>query len=301
MTFNTRESSRYTGQPVKLYLVQGVNTDDDVPLGPFAYTNGETPITRPVLNAVGAPVNVEFQPWPIKNSDLSHDGTLDKSDITVTMANGSEMDDLFLAYPPSQVVNLTIFEGHLGDEVTEANYPATWMGRIVSGAYSDTNEIELSGLPVSTSIKRPGLRRNYQVGCPHVLYGPQCRASKPAATVAREVVSVSRNKITMETTLGGTYGLYVGGLIEWANSSNGRRELRTISAVHPAGLEVTIRGIARGLAAGTHLALSRGCNHQMTGCNQHTNSVEGGSNIHNYGGQFAIPLENPLSQKNQFY
>ncbi|RWX68928.1 hypothetical protein EN780_07850 [Mesorhizobium sp. M4B.F.Ca.ET.089.01.1.1] len=301
MTFGIRESSRYRGQPVSLYLIQGATTDDGAPVGPYAYNNGEAPITRSVLDAEGNPVNIEFIPWPIKNSNISHDGTLDKSDITVTMAFGSEMDDLFLAYPPSDVVNLTIFEGHIGDDVTEENFPAVWMGRITSSADNDSNEQELSCVPVSTSIKRPGLRRNYQVGCPHVLFGPQCRASKVAATVDREFVSVTRNKITIDVSLGATYARYVGGLLQWINADNGRKELRTISAVRADGLEVTIRGIARGLVAGNPLSVIRSCNHQMTGCNQHTNSVTGGSNIKNYGGQFGIPLENPLSQKNQFY
>lgn len=301
MTFATRESSRYTGQPVKLYLIQGANLTDDVPLGPFAFNNGETPITRPVLDENGSPVDVVFDPWPIKNSDLAHDGTLDKSDITVTMALGhDDMDTLFLAYPPSQVVNLTIFEGHIGDAVTEENFPASWMGRIVSSAYNDTNEQLLSCLPVSTKIKQPGLRRNYQIGCPHVLYGPQCRASMAAATVTKSVASVTRNKITLNVAVTNA-DRYVGGLLQWANSDNGRKELRTISSMRTDGTEITIRGIARGLAAGTQLSVIRGCNHLMTGCNLHTNSVTGGPNIHNYGGQPFIPLENPLSQKNQFY
>ncbi|MER9524079.1 phage BR0599 family protein [Mesorhizobium sp. M0292] len=301
MTFKTRESSRYTGQPVKLYLIQGANLNDDVPLGPYAFNNGESVITRSILNAEGDPVDVDFIPWPIKNSDISHDGTLDKSDITVTMALGHpDMDTMFLAYPPSQVVNLTIFEGHIGDEVTGENFPASWMGRIVSGAYNDTNEQLLSCVPVSTKIKQPGLRRNYQIGCPHVLFGPQCRASKSAATVVRSVVSVTRNKITLSSALANE-NRYVGGLLEWANSDNGRKELRTISFVRADGLEVMVRGIARGLAEGTSLSVIRGCNRQMSGCALHTDSVAGGSNIHNYGGQPFIPLENPLSQKNQFY
>ncbi|UVK46809.1 phage BR0599 family protein [Mesorhizobium sp. AR07] len=292
MTFGTRESSRYSGIPVTLFLLQGAeNPTADVPLGPYAFCDGETAIVR---------AGITYQPWPIKHSDLSHDGTLDKSDITVSLALGSPLDALFLAYPPSQVVNLTIFEGHIGDAVTPENFPATWMGRAVGGGYED-NELHLSGVPVSTSLKQPGLRRNYQIGCPHVLYGSQCLANKAAATVSRAVASVDRNKITMAATLGATYGQYIGGLVQWANSTTGQKELRTISAVHPAGLIITIRGAGRGLAAGTVLSISRGCNHQMSGCNLHVNSVGGGPNIQNYGGQPFIPLENPLSLKNQFY
>ncbi|WP_191126170.1 phage BR0599 family protein [Mesorhizobium sp. B2-1-2] len=256
-------------------------------------------------NPNGVLENIAFLPWPIKHSDLSHDGTLDKSDIKVTLAIGSaeigsDIDTVFLAYPPSQVVNLTIFEGHIGDAVTEANFPATWMGRIVSGGYDDSNQLELSCLPVSTKIKQPGLRRNYQIGCPHVLFGPQCRADKAAATVLRTVTSVTGTKIDFNSALVNP-DRYVGGLLQWTNSDNGRKELRTIASVRFDGGQLTIRGLARGLAAGTQLSIARGCNRQMSGCNQHIESGVGGSNIHNYGGQPFIPLENPLSQKNQFY
>ncbi|QNP78415.1 phage BR0599 family protein [Agrobacterium tumefaciens] len=297
MSFDQRENSRYSGTPVSLYLIQGAeNSDEGGNIGPFGFNNGEEIINRKIgVNDLGQDIILPFYPWPIKNSAITHDGTLDKSDVTISMSLGSEIDQLFLAYPPSQVVNLTIFEGHVGDPVTEENYPAIWLGRILGSTYKK-NELELSCQPVSTSLKRPGLRRNYQIGCPHVLYGSQCRASRAAATVARSVGSVTRNRVMVDGWLGAQFGLYVGGLLEWINSDTGVRELRTIANVlNDSGTSViVIRGIARGLAAGTQLSVIRGCNRQMSGCNQH-------NNIQNYGGQPFIPLENPLSSKNQFY
>lgn len=297
MSFDQHEISRYSGTPVSLYLIQGAeNSDGAEQIGPFGFNNGEEIINRKIgTDELGQDIILPFHPWPIKNSTLSHDGTLDKSDVTVTMSLGSEIDQLFLAYPPSQVVNLTIFEGHVGDPVTEENFPALWLGRILGSTYKK-NEMELSCQPVSTSLKRPGLRRNYQIGCPHVLYGPQCKANRAAATVTRAVASVSRNRIMVDAWLGAQFGLYVGGLLEWINSDTGVRELRTIAGVlNDSGTSViVIRGVARGLAVGTPLSVIRGCNRQMSGCHQH-------SNILNYGGQPFIPLENPLSSKNQFY
>jgi hypothetical protein len=297
MSFNQRENSRYSGTPVSLYLIQGAeNSAESGMIGPYGFNNGETIINRKIgVNDLGQDIILPFYPWPIKNSAITHDGTLDKSDVTISMSLGSEIDQLFLAYPPSQVVNLTIFEGHVGDPVTEENYPALWLGRILGSTYKK-NEIELSCQPVSTSLKRPGLRRNYQIGCPHVLYGSQCRASRAAATVTRSVTNVTRNQIMVDAWLGAQFGLYIGGLLEWTNSDTGVRELRTIAnVINDSGTSVLIvRGIARGLAVGTQLSVIRGCNRQMSGCNQH-------NNIHNYGGQPFIPLENPLSSKNQFY
>ncbi|MGA1831667.1 phage BR0599 family protein [Rhizobium wenxiniae] len=295
MSFAYRESSRYSGAPVSLYLIQGAVTDgDDERIGPWGFNNGETIITRMIgRNANGTPIYLDFLPFPISNSKLSQNGTLDKSDVTITMSLGSEMDQLFLAYPPSQVVNLTIYEGHIGDEVTEANFPAVWLGRILGASYAG-NELSLSCQPVSTAVKRPGLRRNYQIGCPHVLYGTECRANKAAATVARTVASINRNQITLNQVLGNNTSLFIGGLLEWTNVNTGVKEVRTIANIRPDNITLIIRGAARGLQFGTQLSVIRGCNRQMTGCRQH-------NNIQNFGGQPFMPLENPLSAKNQFY
>ncbi len=282
MTFDTYERSRYRGAPVALHLVVG--SDTETPVGPFAFNNGETDIVRE---------GIIFRPWPIKHGDITSDGTLDKSDLTVSLALGTDLDSLFLSYPPSQVVNLIIFEGHMDDDVTPETFPAVWSGRIVNGEHKE-NELHLSCLPVSTAIKRPGLRRNYQIGCPHVLYGEQCRANKAAATVTRTIISVSRNEITFDATLGEDRARYAGGLVEWVAAGTGYREVRTIASIAPLGNRITFRGMPRGLAPGMQISLTRGCNHLMSGCEQH-------GNIHNYGGQPFIPLENPLSQKNQFY
>lgn len=291
MSFQALEESRYSGAPVKLFLVRGA-ADGDEQIGPFGLTDGEQPITvAGIVDKQGQPI--VFIPWPIKSGPISHDGTLDKSDVTVSLALGTPIDALFLAYPPSQVVNLTIFEGHVGDDPTDANFKATWLGRITGAGYQG-NEMELSCLPVSSSLQRIGLRQNYQLACPHALFGAQCRASKAAATALRKVSSVTRNTIKLNTNLGATPHLFIGGLLEWQNSSSGMKEVRTISAVGTLGDSVSIRGIARGLALGTPLSIIRGCNHQMSGCNQH-------GNILNFGGQPFIPTENPLSQKNQFY
>lgn len=293
MSFGTLESSRYSGTPVTLFFIVGAASIEDGRVGPYGFCDAETPIVR-THEIDGENVEITYLPWPIKHTELTQDGTLDKSDLTVSLALGTDLDPLFLAYPPSQIVNLVIFAGHINNDLSPNDFRAKWVGRIVNGGHRD-NELDLSCLPVSSALKRPGLRRNYSIGCPHVLYGPDCKANKAAATISRQVASVTRNQITLNTAIpDGDAPKYVGGLLEWNNSDNGRKEVRTISAVSNDRLVITIRGLARGLAGGTSLSLVRGCNHLETGCNQH-------GNILNYGGQPFIPLENPLSTKNQFY
>lgn len=255
--------------------------------GPYAYTNAEHPITR---------AGITYEPWPIKHGEITTTGSMDKSDIAVTMATGSGFESEFIGYPPSQVINLTIFQGHMDDTPSLVDFPAQWLGRVSVPEYSD-NEVTLQCVPVSSSIRRPGLRRNYQLGCPHVLYGPSCQASKSAATVARTVLSIVRNRITLNAPLGGggiVPANYGGGLIEWV-VSGGRREVRTIAKVSEDGNEVTVRGTLRGLSVESNLEVVLGCPRTTEACGGLHN------NILNFGGQPFIPLENPLSQKNQFY
>lgn len=296
MSVDYLENSRYQGKPITFYLVEGTaDSPEETLIGPFGFCDGEEDFEFPWITRKidGEDVPVRFRAWPINSGTLSQDGTLDKSNLSINMALGTPLDDMFLAYPPSQVVNMTVFQGHVGDELIQSNYPALWMGRILSGSWKE-NEMVLDCQPVSSSVKRPGLRRNYQVGCPHVLYGSQCRASRAAATIVKTVGSISRNRISLTQTVGTDFGLYLGGLAEWINQSNGTKEIRTISSITGDGVTVTIRGIMRGLAVGGSISLVRGCNRLMSGCNSH-------GNILNYGGQPFIPLENPLSTKNQFY
>lgn len=254
--------------------------------GPYAFTNAEEPITR---------AGIVYSPWPIQHSEITTTGNLDKADITVTMATGSGLEDEFIGYPPSQVINLTIFQGHMDDAPSLVDYPAQWLGRVTAPEYNK-NEVSFNCVPVASSIQRPGLRRNYQLGCPHVLYGPACQANKLNATVTRTVASITRNRVTLSAALGGSVvpANYGGGLLEWS-SADGRRETRTIAKVSNDGLEVTVRGTLRGLIVGATLNAVLGCPRTMAACTTLHN------NILNFGGQPFIPLDNPLSQKNQFY
>ena len=52
--------------------------------------------------------------------------TLDKSTLKVSMDIGTDLAELFRIYPPSSVVTLTIFEGHIDDP--DGEFLAVWAG-----------------------------------------------------------------------------------------------------------------------------------------------------------------------------
>jgi hypothetical protein len=253
-------------------------------VGPFAFTNAEETVIRD---------GIEYLPWAITHGDVVSSGSMDKSDLEVKIARGTTVDDLFVAYPPSQVMNLLIFKGHAETEGTIYNFPLEWAGRI-RGAEYHSNTLILNCEPVSTSMRRPGLRRSYQVSCPHVLYGSQCRANKKNATFDRTVSSVLQQNITISVALPGEDVNYSGGLIEWDNASGGR-EVRTILNCNEDRTVLKVRGFLRGVQSGTNLKISFGCNRFTSDCRDLHN------NILNYGGQPWIPFDNPFAFVSKFY
>ena len=121
-------------------------------------------------------------------------GTLDKAAMEVRMTLNVPLAEHFRVYPPTQTVNLTIFQGHLSDTATQ--FLVAWTGRVISSKRTD-NELIITCEPISTSMKRVGLRRHYQYSCMHVLYGSWCKANKAAASRTVSVASVAGTTITL--------------------------------------------------------------------------------------------------------
>lgn len=290
MTYSVKEESRNDGNPVNLYLFEG-DLDaslgfDAGTLGPFAYTNADAAITRD---------GITYNPWPINHGEIVLTTGQDRRNITVDLAKGTDLDALFNAYPPSQPVRLVIFRGHADDSPTVGNFPIEWTGTVAGVNYPE-NTIQFTCEPTASAMQRPGLSRNYQLTCPFALYGEDCRANKAARTLSRSASAVSGQVVTLGSALSGPRGVagFKGGAVEWTHSG-GLREIATIVDVDGTGFLVTCRGLLRGLVSGRSLSISHGCNRTM----DHCSAIH--SNIHNYGGQPFIPLENPLSTTSIFY
>jgi len=275
MSFEAFETSRSRGAPDTLYKFTFQSKI-------FAYTDAEQPITFG---------GVDYLPVPIRRGSLSSSGTLDKSTLTLNMPHNTDVVELFRVHPPSDIVNLTIFQGHHEDP--ENQFLAVWTGRVLSCPREKT-EASVVCEPVSTSMRRPGLRRRYQYGCPHALYGPQCGVDRTAFTVTALVTSASGATIDLPNGWNGSFdsAKFVGGLAEW--TVDDVTELRTILRVNAADRRITVSGRVSGLAFGQTVKLSLGCNHLMSGCNVF-------ANIHNFGGQPWIPKKNPVGFVNQYY
>lgn len=292
MTYGAVESSRYLGEPVSLYLFSFGPGDTDF----FAYTDAEQVITKDHGDGRSA---IDYQPTPVDRSKITSSGGLDKSNTTLSLPVDSGLAQLYLVYPPSQVTTLTMRGGHLSDPDLE--FKVYWTGRVLSCSRKGS-KAELTCEPVSTSMRRNGLRRRWQFGCPHALYGPDCGANKPAATTSLALAGASASRITLT---GGwvteaAAQKYLGGMVQWVRS--GSTEIRTIIRIESAGTVLLMDGPATGLHAGSMVDVILGCNHKSgTPAQPDGDCGPLHDNILNFGGQEYIPYKNPIGFVNQYY
>lgn len=283
MSFDSREKSRAQGQPAHLYFFRfGPATADTV-----TYTNSARPIT------FTDPINGQrtYAPLAITHGEVTASGTLDKSTLEVTLPDDTDVPVLFEGTPPSYPITLTIRQGHVDD----GDFKVVWAGRILGCTFPGDHSAVLDGHLISTALRRSGLTRDYQVGCPLPLYGPQCRADKAAGTKTVALVGVNTPRIQVPAAWDTETRRpkYIGGMVEWVTPT-GRTERRSIRKVEANGW-LLLGGDTGTLATGSTVSVVIGCAHNTADCALVHN------NIVNYGGQPAIPLKNPVGITNNFY
>jgi hypothetical protein len=278
VTFATYETSRSDGGPVQLYLFRYGTEAGEL----YAYTSHTQELTVDHGGSVG---EIVYSPVPIQRDGITSNGTLDKSALRINMDVGTDLAELFRVYPPSNVVTLTIYEGHLDDP--DGEFLVVWAGRVIT-AGRESGELVISGEPVSTQMKRPGLRRHYQYGCPHVLYGEQCKANKAAATVSATVASITGASVTLNSGWEGAFApeKFLRGLLEWtpAGQSTERRTIIRIT-----GDVLSLSGLPRNLDASDTVSVVLGCNHKAFAPDGDCEALH--NNLPNYGGQPWIPIK----------
>lgn len=278
-------------------FLQG-SRDKSVPIHLYEVVYGVGSTNRIRLTDAEEPVVVEgntYQVAQIKHGEIHASGNLDKSELDVTTRYDSPLAELFRHYPPSQVVYLTIYRGEANDPAQE--FYAIWSGRILS-CNIEVYEAKLTCEPIGTAVRRPGLRRNFQITCPHVLYGPSCRADRNLFSVNTTVRAMSGASIRVEGAWHGSWapGQFLNGMAEWEDS-RGNIITRTILQMTAASgsHSLLLAGALAGLRVGMPVRLSLGCNHQLSNC------TDVFQNTPNYGGCPWIPTKNPVGSYNPFY
>ena len=290
MTFDDLEKSTQLATPLELYLF-------DTGSKTYAYCNGDNDFTfgvNPYTNAAEI-----YRAVPVDRDRITSSGTLDRSALVVRIADTTDIAALLRGYPVSSVVTLVIRQGHAE---ASPDFLVAWAGRVLSAKGGNDGVRQVTCQPASTSLKRTGLRRNWQYGCPHALYGPACRADQAYATVSTAAVGANRSTAFIADgvlTARAPLDRWQGGLVQWTDA-DGAVQIRTILRVtdQPGGTTSLSLGGPASYPAGATLAISLGCDRTMNDCRTlHRPRDEadyGGGNIRNYGGQPFIPTNNPI-------
>lgn len=233
-----------------------------------------------------------FTPEPITYSEVVADGTLKKATLTVESRYSLPPAKIFRIDPPSFVTTLAIWEGNFDDRDREIR--KLWQGRVLNSKTENRKAI-FTCEPQSTSLARPGLRRNYQKPCPHALYGDLCKAVRTEEPVTW--VSGNTNQWIVSKPSGFVEAArYEGGLVSWLDTE-GFTRFQTILSVTDNGGDITL-GVNRAVSpssAPQQIKIVKGCNHTEDACsNWHGNIV-------NYGGCPFIPLDNPINKFSTYY
>lgn len=284
MTFAAKETSRSKGKPVSLYHFQYGEAADKY----YGYTDAEKTIVH---------MGLVFVPIPIIMGAVKASGTLDRQSIEVRTPQNAELARRYAVTPPSQEITLVVWQGHLDGEDTQ--FLVTWTGRVL-GHKRTGNEAAYTVESIATSLRRSILRRHYMLGCPHVLYGPQCKADKEAATVMKTVLSVSRSVVTLATNwvADPLKPKYLFGLASWTTADSDLESASILKLKGASNHQLVLDTIPTGLLAGMTISLSLGCN-KLAGLEDDCIVLH--DNIHNFGGQPWIPTKNPIGIKNTFY
>lgn len=263
MTYESREESLQNGEPIELYQ--------------FTYGENAYRFTSATTEKL-----MSGHTWlaePLKRDSIDFSAEKGRNNLKIETTRQFAIADLYRIMPPSDVILLTVYRFHYGD--SEA--VVIWSGRLLNVEFAGSRAT-LVCQPITTSLKRTGLRRLYQRQCPHVLYGDSCRADKNSFSLTTNLSAV--NGTTLNSAAFGLYpdNYFAGGYIDF--DYNGVIERRFIT--EHTSTQIIINIPLLGLIVGSSIIAYAGCNHTMAACKDKFN------NLNNYGGMPYIPQKNPF-------
>lgn len=266
MTFEARETSIASGQPVWLYELQrGAQT--------WYYTSADSD-----------------QAWSIYTytaAAIAHDkieATSEQASHRFTLTLPATLDAVqdYRTGQPGEPMLVRVRVLHAGD--TEARLQLS--GTVQQPGFPAGGACTLQCVTALGESQQTGLRGVIARNCPLTLYGQgerQCNLDRNAWRVPASVSALDAVSATAAAL--GTYadGWFTGGYIEW---SAGLTLQRRFISGH-VGSVITLMGGTVNLAVGSTISAFPGCAHTIAACT-------GFGNLSNYGGVIALPLRSPF-------
>ena len=264
MSYDARERSADQGEPIELF-------EFGRDYQRWRYTSADREVTADSL---------VYRPAAISRSAIEISVDKPRNAITITAPRDLEVAELYRIQPPTTAVSVILREYHRGDD----DVATIWSGRIVTVAWIGP-ACEISCEPISSGMRRLGLRRLYQRQCPHVLYDSACTVNREAVRVDGIIDSISGDAITVPEADVLADGWFAGGYLEF-DVALGIAERRFIT--DHTGPVLTISGASYGMAVGSSVRLYPGCDHTIATCQGKF------SNAANYGGFPYFATKNPF-------
>jgi uncharacterized phage protein (TIGR02218 family) len=272
-TYTALESSVAAGRPVEVY----------------AFSLGATTWRYTTASQTVSYGGNDYEPAALSRSSIEDSDDVDKNRLTIKAPYSFALLTNLIGSAPAETVSVTILRGHIGAD----DFVTIWKGRVVSVSFGTEQEADITCESVFTSLRRNGLRRQFQQTCGHVLYGAACGVDKDAFAVTETVTVVSGTVLTVPGVSGEDRNYFAGGYIEYVDPDTGATARRMVTKNK--GEEVTLATFPFGLSDGDSITLYPGCDHTVPHCTNKFN------NYNRYGGMPFIPVNgNPFGSTRVF-
>lgn len=237
-----------------------------------------------------------WQAAPLSHGSISITAAMERQPLEIMAPTASEISRLFTVAPPAQSVSVTVYRG----DYAYGEYVVQWTGRVLSMQTDGSGETTLNCAPTLSTLQQRVMRRKYQPGCPHVLYGDVgCKVPielHSESGIVLEVVSALRVRIRLTSTQRSvTENTVAGGVINIV-MPDGMLVQRTIIEAEPVGYReyiVKMLSYAVGITPDMEVSVAKGCDHTFATCRDRF------ANASNFGGCPNIPTVDP-SRNNTF-
>lgn len=155
-------------------------------------------------------------PGGIEPSNIRESSEVAKNDVKLVVDRSHPIAELWRLSPPTAVVAVMLVEIHDGQD----GDAVSWLGHVSNVSWIGEARAEISLSPGALAMRTNGLRRLWQKGCPHVLYGPKCRLSRWGAAVDAELGMVDGPELTA-AAFAADHDL-AGGRLTWLEGSTAR-------------------------------------------------------------------------------
>jgi uncharacterized phage protein (TIGR02218 family) len=277
MSFLAQEQGIETSSPVELYefVYDGQR---------YYYTSSDAPYQDPATLR-------NYDPLIITRGNIVFSSEANKNTLDLNVVRDAPFLNLFRVSSPSNVVLITIKRVHRTDSIDQI--AVLWSGRIISVEW-DTVTARLKCESIRTSSQRYGLRRNFQIQCPHVLYGSGCGVSRATYEVISNVTSIIGTTLTLSGIGSYSGNYFAGGMIQWTNNEVIAEERRLITSSSSGSIVLVSSPV--GLRVNDDVRLYPGCDHSIG-----ANGCEKFNNTDNYGGfPHTPPKKNPFGSEPLF-